>query len=94
MFRAAKKAPGGGSRLVSPLSGCRSGGLVNGMRRDGTRLGRGRREVSGWRAWGCEFVDTAARSVPGFAGNFFSSSLAREMTYDIFLRGFCWLVSG
>lgn len=43
---------------------------------------------------GCEFVDAAARSVPGFAGNFFSSSLAREMTYDIFLRGFCWLVSG
>jgi len=39
-------------------------------------------------------VDAAARSVPGFAGNFFSSSLAREMTYDIFLRGFCWLVSG
>ena len=35
-----------------------------------------------------------ARSAPGFAGNFFSSSLAREMTYDIFLRGFCWLVSG
>lgn len=68
--------------------------LVNGMRRDGTRLGRGRREVSGWRARGCEFVDAAARSVPGFAGNFFSSSLAREMTYDIFLRGFCWLVSG
>lgn len=68
--------------------------LVNGMRRDGTRLGGGRREVSGWRAWGCELVDAAARSVPGFAGNFFSSSLAREMTYDIFLRGFCWLVSG
>lgn len=35
-----------------------------------------------------------ARSAPGFAGNFFSSSLAREMTYDIFLRGFCWLVNG
>lgn len=52
-------------------------------------------EVSGWRGYGgCEFVDAAARSVPGFAGNFFSSSLAREMTYDIFLRGFCWLVSG
>lgn len=68
--------------------------LVNGMRRDGTRLGRGRREVSGWQARGCESVDAAARSVPGFAGNFFSSSLAREMTYDIFLRGFCWLVSG
>lgn len=35
-----------------------------------------------------------ARPAPGFVGNFFSSSLAREMTYDIFLRGFCWLVSG
>jgi hypothetical protein len=49
-------------------------------------------EDSGWQVWGCEFVD--ARHGPGFAGNFFSSSLAREMTYDIFLRGFCWLVSG
>lgn len=50
--------------------------------------------VAGW-VDGSE-VEEELKLVPGYAAKifFFSSSLAREMTYDIFLRGFCWLVSG
>lgn len=81
----------GRQRSVGLLSGRSSqGGRLGGCR---VGVGRRRPERRGEATGSTGSLDVA-RSAPGFAGNFFSSSLAREMTYDIFLRGFCWLVSG
>lgn len=81
--------------MVSPLSERPSETLVTGRDEIERGWGRATEEVgSGWQVRGVSPWTRWHGRFQGSPAIFFSSSLAREMTYDIFLRGFSWLVSG